>query len=481
MTLAVLALRTVERRLRGSGPPPAPRKDLRHAGTGTGVGEEPEPSSLTVLLNSVALILAKAASMGLGFLFWVLAARLFAPTEVGIAAGAVSAIMLCTQIALLGIGSAVIFRFLQHSARPATLLNTAFTIVVLTALGAGGLSLAVASLFLDELGVVASEPLYAFAFLAMSVLGTVEILFDQISTVLRRGYHVLVRAAAMGGVAITLAAVFAIVMNASSSLAIFSAWVLGGLTASLLAAIQLWRSLARYQYRPRVEVAVAKDLFRVGLPNHALTLTERAPGLLLPILVIELISPEANAYWYVVWMMSWVVFIVPIQVGINVFAEAARRPQGLPRLVRHGIRSSLAFGATAAVALALGAHAFLSLLGEGYADAGATPLRILVLALVPLTFVQAYYAVCRATATLREAIATGVASAVVGVSATAAAGLAYGLTGMAVAWVATQALTGIWAAFRLRVRTRDAAVREEDELRRRAVAVSLSGGSGTSA
>jgi hypothetical protein len=31
------------------------------------------------------------------------------------------------------------------------------------------------------------------------------------------------------------------------------------------------------------------------------------------------------------------------------------------------------------------------------------------------------------------------------------------------------------------VRTRDAAVREEDELRRRAVAVSLSGGSGTSA
>ena len=54
--------------------------------------------------NSVALILAKVATMGLGFLFWLVAARLFAPSDVGLASGAVSAMMLITQLALFGRG-----------------------------------------------------------------------------------------------------------------------------------------------------------------------------------------------------------------------------------------------------------------------------------------------------------------------------------------------------------------------------------------
>ena len=64
--------------------------------------------TLSMAQNSVALILAKVATMGLGFLFWLVAARLFAPSDVGLASGAVSAMMLITQLALFGVGSAVI-------------------------------------------------------------------------------------------------------------------------------------------------------------------------------------------------------------------------------------------------------------------------------------------------------------------------------------------------------------------------------------
>ena len=59
----------------------------------------------------------------------------------------------------------------------------------------------------------------------------------------------------------------------------------------------------------------ATELSRVGLPNDLLTLTERAPGFVLPIVVTELLSPADNAHWYAAWMMAWVVFVIPIQVG----------------------------------------------------------------------------------------------------------------------------------------------------------------------
>ncbi|MCJ7709881.1 MAG: polysaccharide biosynthesis protein, partial [Chloroflexi bacterium] len=70
--------------------------------------------SSSVLLSSLALVMAKVATMGFGFLAWVVAARLNPATDVGIAAGAVSAVTLCAQLALVGVGSAVITLLPRH-------------------------------------------------------------------------------------------------------------------------------------------------------------------------------------------------------------------------------------------------------------------------------------------------------------------------------------------------------------------------------
>jgi len=410
----------------------------------------PTPRSLSMLFNSVSVMLGKAATMGLGFLFWLLAARQFAPEQVGLAAGAVSAMMLSTQLAILGFGSAVITDLPRHLDRPARLLNTSFTVVAAVALGVAGGFVLLASSVLTELNVVASNPVFILLFLATTLLGTLGILFDQVSIALRRGDQVLVRGFLFGGLTVGLIVLLPLVSDAQSSVAIFAPWVVAGLGICLVGSIQLWRSLHGYRYRPRADRRMAGRLLRVGLPNYALTLTERAPGLILPIVVTELLSPTANATWYAVWMMAWVVYIIPISVGLALFAEAAHRPETLRASVVSGIRSALAIGLAAALALGLSAHFALSLLGPGYADAGETPLRILLGAFVPLAFVQAYFAACRARQCLREAIVTGVVSGSIAVGAAAAAGVVFGLNGMALAWVVVQALTGVWAVLRLR-------------------------------
>lgn len=416
------------------------------------------PRGLSMLESSLNLIGGKVATMGLGFVFWLLAARLFSVTEVGLAAGAVAAVMLCTQLALVGLGSAVIVHFPAHQRAPSKLLDTAFTMVALSALAAGGVFMLIATWFFDELSIVAAVPLFAFAFLSMSVLGTAGILFDQISTALRRGDQALGRALLFGPVSISLLAVLAVAGDAAGAVTIFSTWVGGALAACLLGCVQLRRCLSRYRYRPRLHQDLARRLLRIGLPNHALTLTERAPGLVLPIVVTELISPTANAAWYSAWMMAWVVYIVPIQVGLTTFAEAAHRPESLPKLVRHAIRSSLVLGGIGAVVLVAVAPHVLSLLGPAYASAGTTPLRILVFAVVPLTFVQAYFVQCRSTGRLVEATAVGAASGVVSIAGAALAATTYGLNGMAAVWLATQCVTAacaLWLLLR-KVPARDA-------------------------
>jgi O-antigen/teichoic acid export membrane protein len=403
-----------------------------------------------MLPNSLALIAAKVATLGLGFLFWLVAARLFVPEIVGLAAGVVAAVLLCVQLALLGVGSAVITLFPESRERPGRLLDSALTLAMVTGLAAGGLFVVLAAGALPELGVVGRSPAFAAMFALMTALGAVGVVLDQASTTLRRGDQALARGVLNGVLSLAALGTLAVATTAAGSMAIFTCWVVGGAAASALGAVQLARTLARYRYRPRLPRRIVGRLIAIGLPNHALTLADRAPGLLLPVLVTEVLSPAANAYWYAVWMMAWLVFVVPVQVGMTLFAEAADRPHDTERLVTHGVRSSLAIGLAAAVVLAALADVALSLLGPEYAAAGTTPLRVLVWGVVPLAFLQAYYARCRAARRLSEAVATAVVFGALSVVASILAGAAAGLTAMAGAWVVCQAVAAIWAVLRLR-------------------------------
>lgn len=400
---------------------------------------------LTQLTNSLALIAAKAVTMGLGFFFWLLAARLFSRSDVGIAAGIVSAMMLCTQLALLGIGSSVISYFREHESDPTHLVNCSLTVVVAAAAIAAGVFLLIASQ-LPTLDAVAASPWYAASFVVASVTGTVAILFDQISTVRRRGDQALVRGALFGLVAI--ACLLSVSQKVGGSEGVFMPWAVAGLFVLALGLVQFRRSIRGYRTRPVADRRLTGGLLRLGLPNQVLTLAERTPGLVMPILVAELVSARANAAWYAAWMMAWVIYIVPVQVGMTTFAEAARDPASFSRAVRKGLRISLVVGSAGAAVMALLGGVPLSLMGASYVKDGLAPLRILTIGVLPMCFTFAYFAACRGLRRPGEASVLGWGSTVAAIGAAAFAA-PFGLTWMAAAWLCVQLATGACAAWRL--------------------------------
>lgn len=342
---------------------------------------KPHLRELSQLHNSLALIAAKAATMGLGFFFWLLAARLFSRSDVGVAAGVVSAMMLCTQLALLGIGSSVISYFREHESDPVRLVNCSLTVVGgAAALVAGGFLLVFSAL--PTLDVVVASPWFAGLFVLASITGTVAILLDQISTVRRRGDQALIRGVVFGLVAVACLATVS--QRIGGSEAVFMPWAAAGLAVLALGLAQFRRSIHGYRTRPVVDRPMARGLLRLGVPNQVLTLAERTPGLVMPILVAELVSARANAAWYAAWMMAWVIYIVPVQVGMTTFAEAARAPESFSRAVHRGLRISLILGCAGAAVMALLGGLPLSLMGASYVKDGLGPLRILTIGVVPM-------------------------------------------------------------------------------------------------
>jgi len=88
------------------------------------------------------------------------------------------------------------------------------------------------------------------------------------------------------------------------------------------------------------------------------------------------------------------------------------------------------------------------MLGQSYAAAGEMPFRIVVIAVVPMTVMEVYCAVCRGLHRLGEAIAVALASAVVSLAATVVVAPRYGLVGIAAAWLGFSG-DGLWAGLRL--------------------------------
>jgi O-antigen/teichoic acid export membrane protein len=257
-----------------------------------------------------------------------------------------------------------------------------------------------------------------------------------------------------GVITIVFVAALPLVAGGLTSQSIILAWMLAGFSACTIGAIQIFSSIPEYRYRLELDTNIGKGLVSVSLKNYLLTLAERAPNWILPIIVTELLSPTDNAYWYSMWMMAWVIYIIPISVGQNLFADISHQPGSYRQELIHSIKTSLLLGTIGAAAAILLGSFLLSLLGSGYSAAGTLPLRILALGVYPAIFIQAYYGICRGKSMLTEAILTGTAAGFTGVLAASLAGLRFGLVGMALAWLLTQCMVGAWALIRLRVLSR---------------------------
>ena len=360
--------------------------------------------------------------------------------EVGLAAAAFAAMMLCTQLAILGIGAAFITVAPERDRPPPVLLDGALTIVVTVALVVGAGALGVLSV-LPAFGAILS-PVFIPIFMLQVMLGTVVILFDHVAISLGRGKDVAKRSLAAALVTVAPFAVPGLMRDASAA-SLFSLWLLGAVVSVGWAWVLVRRSMPGYLPRFRTSVALTRRLLRAGLPNWGLTLTDRAPGLVIPILVAELLSTSDNAHWYIVWMMAWVIYQVPNSIGIALFAEVAAQPGQVAAIYRRALRVTLLIGIAGAALLAILATPVLRILGPNFAAEGTTPLRILLLGVVPMAFLQVRYALARADSRLRPALVMGLSTAAVGLIAVGLVGTRGGLSGVAATWVATLAVAAV--------------------------------------
>ena len=401
--------------------------------------------------NSLLLMATTAVTAGLGFFFWMIVARYYTEYEVGVAAAIISAVKLLALISTLGMDIALI-RFLPKAREPGEMINSCFTVCGIVALAVSGIFIVGLDLWSPAIVFVRENAMFLLAFILFAVGWPLSAIMDSIFIAKRRAEFALAKNTIFSLLKIPLPIILVLFFHAFG---IVSSW---GVAIGIALIISLFLFLPRVQrpYKPalRINLDIIKDIWKYSAGNYFVSIFSTAPSLVLPIIIVNLVSAEQTAYFYVAWMISSLLLAIPLAVSTSLFAEGVHSEEELAANARRSLRFILLLLVPAIALLVLLGKWLLLLFGEGYSSNGLTLLWILGFSSLFAGVNSIYYTVLRVRDRIGELLMIRALTAITVLVASSLIAPTVGIVGIGYAWIGAQGLTSIYVLLRFRVRSR---------------------------
>lgn len=395
-----------------------------------------------------ALTSAQLVSTGAGFAFWLVAARLVAPGQLGIAAAGLAAVTLLSKLTSLGLGTLLVVELPRYERGDALrMLRTAVLLLVAVGVLAGLVCVLGAGLLPGAadgpLERVLADPWLGILFVLVAGLTTATSVSDQaVLGIGRAGTQVTRNAvASIGRFPVLLVLALAGDVGAR------------GLLVAWLVPLALSLVVTLVQVRPprsepgSAHLGTLLRYWRSALAHHALGLALAAGPLVVPVIAGALLTPVDNAHFTISWMVATFVFIPPYMLATALFASTAS--QGMARFatsMRRTLPLSLGLSAALWLGALLGGDLVARAFGSSYGENSGHLLGLL--ALGGLWMVVKDHLVAQYRVQGRLGFATGLAVVSVALEAGGAAlgGHLGGAEGIALGWLAAAGAQAVLGA-----------------------------------
>ncbi len=314
------------------------------------------------LVRNSFFIMASTAAMGaFGFLFWLVAARLYTSGQIGVATALISATILISYLGQFGF-DATFVRFLPTSRDRDAEINTGLTLVA-----GGSLVLALAYIlvvpsFVPALRFVRSSPPYAAGFVVFTALAAINLVTDAVFIAYRAAKYNFIVDGLIQGLSKLALPVLVVGLGAYG---IFTASTGAALVAVAFSIIFLVR---RFSYRPRLRVslAVIRQVFTFSGLNYFASLLNVVPVLFVPAIVINGRGASEAGYYYVAFQMANLLYAISFAISASLFSEGSYEDGNLAGLARRSAKYLGLLAIPAVVLLSLGGHWLLLAFGREY-------------------------------------------------------------------------------------------------------------------
>jgi O-antigen/teichoic acid export membrane protein len=390
--------------------------------------------------NAVYLILNNVVGQATGFFFWMAAARLYSTEAVGMASAAIAAMTLLATLSTMGLDFSLI-RFLPGAGKQARdMINTCFTI-------SGVASIALAFVFIAGLGFwspalisIRQHPIFLSIFVISVAASTLNAFSQQTFIAKRRAGLALTRGLVFGFsrfVPLVIMATF------FKSFGIFSAWGIAVSLAVVISLLSITKIEAGYYPLPIVKKEMLSDMARFSFTNYIANLILSIPILIFPMMVVNLVGAEQNAYFYIGWALGFILFMIPSSLSISLFAEGSHHRDKLSQEIVRSLKLVMLILIPAMILMLVVGDKLLLLFGRAYSENATNLLRILAFSALPYAVNQIYFSMKRVEMQMRIVIILSLFMAVVTLGLSWVLLPRMGITGIGIAWLVSQGMVAI--------------------------------------
>lgn len=404
---------------------------------------------IPLFANAYALMTNQVFAAGLGFMYWLLAARLYDDAVVGVNSAAISTILYVAALAELSLKSALT-RFVPRAGRGTPRFIGAAFVINMTLAFLIGLFLVTAGRRIPlTASLLASVEIAPLWLILAPMLWSLSYIQDGAMIGMRQAKWVLAKNLTLNVSKLVLLIVF------------FRLWPEYGLIASWFLAVPLVVLAAGYlifyRFMPahlaldfsQTKVITRSELIKSTSGDYIGGILAETSTRLLPLLVLYILGESFTAYYYQAWNISSALLLLVASMTTSFTVEASANMAQLALHTRRILRQMASLLVPAVLAVGLGAPLILSLLGKNYALESVSLLRWLVAATLPYMLNSWYLSYALVFAKVKTIILIQGIQLVVTLAASYLFLPVYGIVGIGVAWFLAQSLVAVFSLLKL--------------------------------
>lgn len=379
--------------------------------------------------NAFFIMLSYTFTAGFGFIFWMLAAKLYPASDVGIGIGIVSSMALIVSLSRLGLDFSIIRFFPIYNKH--RVFSTSLIVSTCIALLVGLIFIAGINVFSPEL-LLLKSPLNALFFFmsltASSVLFMTSISFAAIRIAKFQLYQEIIVCSRL---------IFLVIFISLGAIGIFYAVGTSFIVGSIFALLLILRS--GINIKLEIDRKFLSDSFNFSAYNYLIGLFMTLPNTVLQIMILNRHLVEQAAYYYIVSGIVSLLVMIPSSVSTSLFVEGSNG-QSLKKTAAKALTIIFLLLTPIAVILFLYGNLILGFVGQDYVIGGLDVLRLMIISSFFVAVSHVYYAIRRIQKDVKEITALS------GIIFILLMGLGYvflpiyGIIGIGYAWIISYGL-----------------------------------------
>lgn len=371
-------------------------------------------------INSFFIMLTLIVSSGIGFIFWILAARIYSTISIGINTALISSITIITTISLLGFDQSIIRFFPENDKSKifstSIIISLFFTTIVCI------LYITSIDLWSPTLSIIKSNIVPFYIFLVANVINT---LAGSAFLALRRAKYYFLQNLITGSRLILLFPFIII-----GSLGIFNSFGVSFIFATIFSIILLYK----FGIHPKfLDETFLKDSYHFSAGTYIFNLLTTAPSLILSIIILNILGAEQTAYYYISLTITSILYIIPQSFSTSIFVEGSHG-EPLKKNVLKSIISILLLLIPSTIVLYFLAPFLLIIISPNYINA-LEIFRFMVLSSFFMIFFYIFVSIKKVQKDIKNLIFIGIMYSILLLSLTYVLMLKYGLMGVAYGWI----------------------------------------------